>query len=133
MMELGNIEHLKPPELSWGMKKRVGLARAIAYQPQHILYDEPTTGLDPIRVDIISGLIISLREYLRITSIVVTHDMKSAYKIADRIMMLYEGKIIFSGTPEEARDTKNEYIRQFVEGSSHWPIIYDRTFEMERI
>lgn len=133
MMGLGNIEHLKPPELSWGMKKRVGLARAIACQPHYVLYDEPTTGLDPIMVGIISGLIINLKECLRITSIVVTHDMKSAYKIADRIMMLYEGKIIFSGTPGEVRNTKNEYVKQFVEGSSHGPIIIDRTFEMERI
>ncbi|MDR0800477.1 MAG: ABC transporter ATP-binding protein [Endomicrobium sp.] len=133
MVGLENIEHLKPAELSCGMRKRVGVARAVAYQPRYVLYDEPTTGLDPIMSDIISDLIINLREHLQITSIVVTHDMNSAYKIADRIMMLYKGKVIFNGTSEETRNTKNEYVRQFVEGSSRGPIINDRTFEMERI
>lgn len=129
MVGLEDIEHLKPSVLSGGMKKRVGLARAIAYQPKYILYDEPTTGLDPIMSDVISNLIINLKERLNITSIVVTHDMKSACKIADRIIMLYKGNIIFSGTPKETQNSKNEYVRQFVEGSSHGPILVDRTFK----
>jgi phospholipid/cholesterol/gamma-HCH transport system ATP-binding protein len=133
MVGLKNIEHLNPSSLSGGMKKRVGLARAIAYQPQYILYDEPTTGLDPVMSDVINDLIINLKKHLHVTSIVVTHDMSSAYKIADRIMMIYGGSIIFNGTPEEVRSTKNEYVRQFVEGSSRGPIHTDRTFEMEKI
>jgi phospholipid/cholesterol/gamma-HCH transport system ATP-binding protein len=133
MVGLKNIEHLKPSELSGGMKKRVGLARAVAYQPHYILYDEPTTGLDPITSDVISDLIINLREHLNVTSIVITHDMKSTYKIADRISMLYKGKIIFNGTPEEVKYTKNEYVKQFVEGSSHGPITTDKISEMEKI
>jgi phospholipid/cholesterol/gamma-HCH transport system ATP-binding protein len=128
MVGLENVEHLKPPALSGGMKKRVGLARAIAYQPKYILYDEPTTGLDPIMSDVISDLIINLKERLSITSIVVTHDMKSACKIADRILMLHKGNIIFSGTPSQTQNSKNEYVRQFVEGSSCGPILADRTF-----
>ncbi|MDR1696045.1 MAG: ABC transporter ATP-binding protein [Endomicrobium sp.] len=134
MVGLENVEDLKPSELSGGMKKRAGIARAIAYQPKYILYDEPTTGLDPIMTDVISDLIISLRKHLKITSIAVTHDMKSAYKIADRIMMLYKGEVIFNGTPEETRKTDNAVVRQFVEGSSRGPIETDRTFkEMEKI
>ncbi|MDR3111692.1 MAG: ABC transporter ATP-binding protein [Elusimicrobiota bacterium] len=132
MVGLYNVEHLKPSELSGGMKKRAALARSIAYKPEHILYDEPTTGLDPIMSDVISDLIIDLREKLKVTSIVVTHDMKSAYKIADIIMMIYKGKIIFSGIPEEIKSTKNEYVRQFVEGSSVGPIPAERTFDMEK-
>jgi phospholipid/cholesterol/gamma-HCH transport system ATP-binding protein len=130
MVGLKNIEKLKPSELSGGMKKRVGIARAIAYQPKYILYDEPTTGLDPIMSDVISDLIINLKKNLKITSIAVTHDMRSAYKIADRIAMLYEGKIIFNGTPDEMKKTDNLFVRQFVEGSSIGPIETDRTFGM---
>jgi phospholipid/cholesterol/gamma-HCH transport system ATP-binding protein len=133
MVGLEKVEHLKPSNLSGGMKKRVGLARAIAYQPRYILYDEPTTGLDPIMSDMISDLIINLKKHLKVTSLVATHDMKSAYKIADRIAMIYKGGIIFNGTPEEAQNTKNEYVRQFVEGLSCGPILTDRTFEMEKI
>jgi phospholipid/cholesterol/gamma-HCH transport system ATP-binding protein len=133
MVGLENIENLKPSELSGGMKKRAAIARAVAYQPQYILYDEPTTGLDPIMADVINDLIINLRERLQASSIVVTHDMKSAYKIADRIMMLHKGKIIFNGNPEDVKYTKNEYVRQFTEGSSCGPIITDRTFETGRI
>ncbi len=133
MVGLTGVENLKPSELSGGMKKRAGLARAIAYQPQYIFYDEPTTGLDPIMSDVISDLIISLRQHLKITSIVVTHDMKSAYKIADRIMMLYKGEVIFTGTPGETKNTDNEVVRQFVEGSSHGPIEIERNFDMEGI
>jgi phospholipid/cholesterol/gamma-HCH transport system ATP-binding protein len=122
MVGLSEVEDQKPAELSGGMKKRVGLARAIAMDPDYVLYDEPTTGLDPIMADVINELIISLRNTLTITSIAVTHDIVSAYKIADRIAMLYEGKIIFVGTPEEVRKTDNPVVRQFVEGSAEGPI-----------
>jgi len=129
MVGLKDIEKLKPAALSGGMKKRVGLARAIAYRPKYVFYDEPTTGLDPIMSDVIGSLILYLKKELNITSIVVTHDMQSAYKIADRIIMLYLGKVIFNGTVEDAKNTKNKYVRQFIEGSSSGPIPVDAAFE----
>lgn len=122
MVGLVGVEDLKPAELSGGMKKRVGLARAIAMNPEFILYDEPTTGLDPIMADAINDLVINLRNTLEITSIAVTHDMASAYKIADRIAMLYKGKIIFAGTPEETKNSDNPVVQQFIQGRSQGPI-----------
>jgi phospholipid/cholesterol/gamma-HCH transport system ATP-binding protein len=122
---LKGIENLKPAEISGGMKKRVGLARAIAHKPKYIMYDEPTTGLDPIMADVINDLIIQLQKELKVTSIVVTHDMKSAYKISNRIAMLYKGKIVGSGTPDEIKNTKDPVIKQFIEGLSHGPITLD--------
>jgi len=122
MVGLSGVGKLKPAELSGGMKKRVGLARAIAMDPEFILYDEPTTGLDPIMADAINDLIIDLKEKLRITSVAVTHDMVSAYKIADRIAMLYEGEIIFTGTPVETKNTDDPVVRQFIEGRETGPI-----------
>jgi phospholipid/cholesterol/gamma-HCH transport system ATP-binding protein len=122
LVGMAGVENLKPAELSGGMKKRVGLARAIAMDPDIVLYDEPTTGLDPIMADVINELIISLRNTLKITSIAVTHDIVSAYKIADRIAMLYEGKIIWVGTPEETRNTTDPVVMQFIHGSSVGPI-----------
>jgi len=116
---------LKPAELSGGMKKRVGLARAIAMDPEIVLYDEPTTGVDPIMADAINGLIIELHDKLKITSIAVTHDMASAYKIADRIAMLYDGKTIEVGTPKEIKNTKNPIVRQFITGAAIGPITAD--------
>lgn len=116
------VEHLMPSELSGGMKKRVGLARAIAHNPEILLYDEPTTGLDPIMADAINDLIVSMREKLNVTSVTITHDMHSAYKISDRIAMLYEGKIIETGTPDEIRATTNPIVRQFITGSATGPI-----------
>jgi phospholipid/cholesterol/gamma-HCH transport system ATP-binding protein len=111
-----------PSELSGGMKKRVGLARAIVMEPQVVLYDEPTTGLDPIMADVINSLIRDLQHELNITSVVVTHDINSAYKVADRMTMLHDGKIIFSGTPEETRGTDNGIVRQFIEGRAEGPV-----------
>lgn len=112
-----------PAELSGGMKKRVGLARAIAHDPEVLLYDEPTTGLDPITADMIDDLIADLNTKLKVTSIVVTHDMKSAFKISARIVMLYQGKVQFDGSPENLQQSDDEVVRQFVEGNARGPII----------
>jgi phospholipid/cholesterol/gamma-HCH transport system ATP-binding protein len=117
-----DVAKLNPSELSGGMKKRVSLARVLAVEPEVILYDEPTTGLDPIMSDIISDLIMDLKAKLGVTSIVITHDMHSAFKIADYIAFLYEGNILLYGTAEDFRKTDNPYVKQFVTGSSHGPI-----------
>lgn len=118
MVGMPGIQKLHPSELSGGMRKRVGLARAIALQPEIILYDEPTTGLDPIMADVINNLIVEMQERLKVTSIAITHDMVSAYKIADRIAMLYQGKIIEIGTPDQIRNTSNRVVEQFIKGDS---------------
>jgi phospholipid/cholesterol/gamma-HCH transport system ATP-binding protein len=107
-----------PAELSGGQRKRVALARAIALDPEVILYDEPTTGLDPIRSDVINELILKLQRELKVTSIVVTHDMQSAFKVADRIVMLHEGKSVFDGTPEEVKASENDVVKRFVLGEA---------------
>jgi phospholipid/cholesterol/gamma-HCH transport system ATP-binding protein len=111
-----------PFELSGGMRKRVGLARAIAYGPEIILYDEPSTGIDPIRADSINDLINDLKRDLCVTSVVITHDMVSSYKVADRIAMLYEGRIIEIGTPAEIQASSNPIIQQFIHGQARGPI-----------
>lgn len=113
---------LKPAQLSGGMRKRVGLARAIAYEPEIILYDEPTSGLDPVSSEAINDLILDMQKKLGVTSVVVTHDMHSAYKVANRIAMIYDGKIIGSGTPEEIKNSQDPYVRQFVTGSVEGPM-----------
>jgi phospholipid/cholesterol/gamma-HCH transport system ATP-binding protein len=122
MVDLCGVANLMPAELSGGMKKRVALARAICIKPEIILYDEPTTGVDPITADGINELIRSLHDKLKVTSIVVTHDMKSAYKVADKIAMLYQGKIIASGTPEEIQNTNHPVVHQFINGLAQGPI-----------
>ena len=122
LVGLQQVDHLYPSELSGGMRKRVGLARALSINPEYILYDEPTTGIDPIMGDIINDLIIALRDRLKVTSVVVTHDMRSAYKVADRIAMLYNGGIIEVGTPDEIRNSKNPVVQQFVRGEAVGPI-----------
>jgi len=119
---LEGIEELMPYELSGGMRKRVGLARAIAYGPEIILYDEPSTGIDPIRADSINDLINDLKRDLCVTSVVITHDMVSSYKVADRIAMLYEGRIIEIGTPAEIQASSNPIIQQFIHGQARGPI-----------
>ncbi|MBI1798359.1 MAG: ABC transporter ATP-binding protein [Candidatus Eisenbacteria bacterium] len=119
---LKDVEGMKPASLSGGMRKRAGLARAIAMDPQFILYDEPTTGLDPIMSDVINQLIRDLQRRMGVTSIVVTHDLISAYHVADRLAMLHGGKIVFSGTPDQVRATTDPMVRQFIEGSSTGPI-----------
>lgn len=130
MVGLSDIEHLKPAAISGGMKKRVGLARTIAYRPKYIFYDEPTTGLDPIMAGVIGSLILYLKKELSITSVVVTHDMQSAYKIADRIIMLYQGRVIFNGSVNDVKNTDDLYVKQFVEGLSEGPIPVEKTFTM---
>ncbi len=122
MVGLPGIEKYKPSELSGGMRKRVSLARALSMDPQYVLYDEPTTGLDPIMSAIIDDLIIRLNNELKITSIVVTHDMKSVYKISDRVAMLHYGVVRFVGTPEELKATTDPVVRQFIEGNIEGPI-----------
>ena len=107
-----------PGELSGGQKKRVALARAIALEPEVILYDEPTTGLDPVRSDVINELILKLKRELKVTSIVVTHDMNSAFKVADRIVMLHEGHVIFDGTPEQIQKSTDPAVQRFVLGEA---------------
>jgi phospholipid/cholesterol/gamma-HCH transport system ATP-binding protein len=118
---LPGTRKLKPAELSGGMKKRVGLARAIAMRPRYILYDEPTTGLDPITADSINDLIIQMNQELDVTTIVVTHDMVSAYKVSNRIIMLHEGRVVHSGTPADTVMSDNELVRKFVNGESDDP------------
>ena len=119
---LSGVEDMKPASLSGGMRKRVGLARALALDPAYILYDEPTTGLDPIMSDVINRLIRSLQARIGVTSIVVTHDLNSAYHVGDVMAMLHEGHVVFTGTPDELRASPDPFVRQFVQGSSEGPV-----------
>ena len=123
LVGLSGSEGFRPSSLSGGMKKRAALARALALNPKIMLYDEPTTGLDPITSDVINRLIRRLQDRLKITSIAVTHDMRSAYHIADRIAMLHEGRIHAMGTPDEIQATRDPIVRQFIEGSSEGPLL----------
>ena len=118
LVGLPGIEEMRPADLSGGMKKRVGLARAIAVQPDVLLYDEPTTGLDPINTERINHLIRGLKARLGVTSIVVTHDMRSAFSISDRIAMVYKGEIIAAGTPDEIRASRDPHVADFIEGKA---------------
>jgi phospholipid/cholesterol/gamma-HCH transport system ATP-binding protein len=119
---LEGVEDQKPASLSGGMKKRVGLARAVAIDPAFILYDEPTTGLDPIMSDVINQLIRSLQHRMGVTSVVVTHDLHSAWKVGDQLALLHEGRMQFTGTPSEAEATSDLLVRQFIEGRSEGPV-----------
>ncbi len=119
LVDLPNVEGRFPAELSGGMRKRVGIARAIALRPKYLLYDEPTTGLDPVTSAVIDQLMVRMREKLGVTSIVITHDMRSAYTVGTRIAMLYEGKVRRVGTVEEIQHTTDPVVRQFIEGKAH--------------
>ena len=118
LVGLPGIEQMRPADLSGGMKKRVGLARAIAVQPEVLLYDEPTTGLDPINTERINHLIRGLKGALKVTSIVVTHDMKSAFSISDRMAMVYRGEIIAVGTPDDFNRSKDPRVSDFIHGTA---------------
>jgi len=122
LVGLSGIESKKPAELSGGMRKRVGLARAVAMNPDYILYDEPTTGLDPITARQINILIRELQAKLQVTSIVVTHDLHSAYHVGDRLCLLHEGRIYFTGTPEDMQASEDHVVRQFARGEADGPM-----------
>ncbi len=115
---LKNVSHKMPSELSGGMRKRVGLARAIALDPEIILFDEPTTGLDPVMCDAIDRLIVETQKQTEATCVIISHDIPSTFKIANKIAMLYQGKIIEMGTPDEVRSSKNPVVHNFIEGKS---------------
>jgi phospholipid/cholesterol/gamma-HCH transport system ATP-binding protein len=123
VVDLPGTEDKNPAELSGGMRKRVGLARAIIYEPQIVLYDEPTTGLDPIVSDSIDKLIMRVRDHLSVTSIVVTHDMRTARRVGQRVLMLHEKKIHASATPEEFFASQDPIVRQFVDGVADKKVI----------
>ena len=122
LVGLKGIQGLRPSELSGGMKKRVALARAICMRPEILLYDEPTTGLDPITAAAINDLIVRLHDKLKVTAVVVTHDMVSVYKVATRVAMMYEGGIIETGTPDQIRLSANPVVQQFITGSASGPM-----------
>ena len=119
---LSGIESLFPSQLSGGMAKRVGLARAIALTPEILLYDEPTSGLDPVVASVVDELIMRMRDELKVTSIVVSHNMTSIMRIADRIAMIHQGEVLIQGTPAEIQQSTNPIVRQFIEGKSSGPI-----------
>jgi phospholipid/cholesterol/gamma-HCH transport system ATP-binding protein len=116
LVSLPGVEDMRPSDLSGGMRKRVGLARTLALQPEVILYDEPTTGLDPINTGRINHLITGIQRALKLTSIVVTHDMGTAFSVSDRLVMIARGKVLMIGTKEEWKETRNTYVRDFIEG-----------------
>jgi phospholipid/cholesterol/gamma-HCH transport system ATP-binding protein len=122
LVDLPDVQEKFPAELSGGMRKRVALARAIARDPELVLYDEPTTGLDPITAEVINQLIVRLRDQLKITAVAVTHDMDSARKIGDRIVLLHDGKIVGEETPAAIDASANPYIRQFIRGEVRGPM-----------
>ncbi|HEY0779196.1 MAG TPA: ABC transporter ATP-binding protein [Gemmatirosa sp.] len=116
LVDLPGVEHRFPAELSGGMRKRVGIARSIALRPKYLLYDEPTTGLDPVTSAVIDELMVRMREKLGVTGVVITHDMRSAYTVGTRIAMLYEGRVRWQGTIDEIQHTTDPVVRQFIEG-----------------
>lgn len=124
LVGLHGFENLMPSMLSGGMKKRVGLARAIAMDPEVVFYDEPTAGLDPVVCTIVDKLIVDLSKKLLLTSIVVTHNMESVYRIADRVAMLHKGQVLEVGTPEQIKNSKNPIVQQFIKGEIEGPINY---------
>lgn len=122
LVGLPGTEEMHPSELSGGMAKRVGLARAIAMAPEMLLYDEPTSGLDPVVASVVDELIMQMRDKLGVTSIVVSHNITSIFRISDKIAMLHEGEVLVHGTPDEVKSCKDPIVRQFIEGKSHGPI-----------
>ncbi len=122
LVGLRGTRDLMPGQLSGGMRKRAGLARSLVSEPEIILYDEPTTGLDPVTAHIIDQLIIDMREKLGVTSVVVSHDMEGVYRVADRVAMLYDGRVIATGTPDDFKDAADPIVRQFVHGALEGPI-----------
>jgi phospholipid/cholesterol/gamma-HCH transport system ATP-binding protein len=121
-VHLEGVETRRPSELSGGMRRRVGFARAISLQPRILLFDEPTTGLDPVISDVIAELILEMDSKLNVTTVTITHDMRVAFKIADRIAMLFEGRIIEEGTPEQFQASPNPAVQQFIEGRAEGPL-----------
>ncbi|HVE66761.1 MAG TPA: ABC transporter ATP-binding protein [Thermoanaerobaculia bacterium] len=128
LVHLPNVEAKRPSELSGGMRRRVGFARAIAHQPEILLFDEPNTGLDPIMTDVIDEVILELKERLDVTIVTITHHLPSAQKIGDRVALLYGGKLVYEATPEEFLKSEDPAVRQFVEGRAEGPL----TVEFER-
>ncbi len=124
-VHLHNVVRKRPSELSGGMRRRVGFARAISLKPDILLFDEPTTGLDPVISDVIADLIVEMDQKLGTTTVTITHDMKVAFKIADRVAMLHEGHIIAQGTPEQFQASKNPIVEQFLEGRAQGPLTDD--------
>jgi phospholipid/cholesterol/gamma-HCH transport system ATP-binding protein len=122
LVGLPGAQNLMPSQLSGGMQKRVSLARAIAMNPDALFYDEPTSGLDPVMTTVIDNLIMSMRDKMGISSVVVSHDLKSIFRISDRVAMLHEGTIIACGTPQEIKESSDERVRQFIEGREEGPI-----------
>ncbi len=124
LVGLSKVDHKMPSELSGGMRKRVGLARAIALSPKIILYDEPTTGLDPLMTDSVNHLILETQKKLNVTSVVISHDIESTFFLADKIAMLYEGKIIEQSPPDQFRKSAHPFVKQFLEGKSEGKVIF---------
>ncbi len=122
LVHLEGVSSKRPSELSGGMRRRVGFARAISLKPEILLFDEPTTGLDPVISDVIADLIVEMDRTLNTTTVTITHDMKVAFKIADRVAMLYNGRIVEEGTPETFQQSQNPIVRQFVEGRAEGPL-----------
>jgi phospholipid/cholesterol/gamma-HCH transport system ATP-binding protein len=124
-VHLHGVDKKRPSELSGGMRRRVGFARAISLKPDILLFDEPTTGLDPVISDVIADLIVEMDQKLGTTTVTITHDMKVAFKIADRVAMLHRGSIVEEGTPEEFQASRNPIVRQFIEGRAEGPLTAD--------
>jgi phospholipid/cholesterol/gamma-HCH transport system ATP-binding protein len=124
-VHLDAVENKRPSELSGGMRRRVGFARAISLQPAILLFDEPTTGLDPVISDVVADLILEMDSKLNVTTVTITHDMKVAFKIADRVAMLHQGTIIEEGTPFEFQQSSNPIVQQFIEGRADGPLTED--------
>ena len=132
-LDLVHAKDNLPGDISGGMKKRAGIARALTTNPEILLYDEPTSGLDPVMSNVFNELILRLQKELHVTSVVVTHDMQSAYMIADRISFIYEGEVIFCGTPDEIKTTPHPIVQQFINGRTVGPMILDHSKKKKEV